>query len=68
VLRPGVVIQPDRFFVTGGEGGIIERVVARDARVLGQRESYDPATGTWDSHAPMPTPRHAVAAAWCQVA
>jgi len=63
----GVVIQPDRFFMTGGKSGIIERVVARDARVLGQRESYDPATSTWASHAPMPTPRHA-APAWCQVA
>jgi hypothetical protein len=25
-------------------------------------ESYDPNTDTWQSHAPMPTPRHAVGA------
>eukprot|EP01031_Cornospumella_fuschlensis_P053489 gene53489-65341_t len=57
-----MVIYRDRFFCMGGEGGIIERGVARDAKVFGQMESYDPATNTWQSHAPMPTPRHAVAA------
>lgn len=25
-------------------------------------ESYDPASDRWQSHAPMPTPRHAVGA------
>ena len=58
----GMVIYRDRFFCMGGEGGIIERGVARDAKVFGQMESYDPASNSWQSHAPMPTPRHAVAA------
>jgi N-acetylneuraminic acid mutarotase len=30
--------------------------------VFGQMESYDPQTNTWQSHAPMTTPRHAVGA------
>ena len=30
--------------------------------VFGQMESYDPASNTWQSHAAMPTPRHAVGA------
>lgn len=58
----GMVVYRDRFFCMGGEGGILERGVPRDAKVFGQMESYDPATNTWQSHAPMPTPRHAVAA------
>jgi N-acetylneuraminic acid mutarotase len=58
----GLVIYRGRFFCMGGEGGIIERGVARDAKVFGQMESYDPAADNWQSHAPMPTPRHAVAA------
>ena len=58
----GMVMYRDRFFCMGGEGGILERGVPRDAKVFGQMESYDPATNTWQSHAPMPTPRHAVAA------
>jgi len=58
----GMVIYRGRFFCMGGEGGIIERGQARDAKVFGQMESYDPATNSWQRHAPMPTPRHAVAA------
>jgi len=58
----GLVLYRGRFFAMGGEGGIIERGVARDAKVFGQMESYDPATDSWQQHAPMPTPRHAVAA------
>ncbi|RVT95999.1 galactose oxidase [Rhodovarius crocodyli] len=58
----GMVVYRGRFFCMGGEGGIIERGVSRDAKVFGQMESYDPATDSWQSHAPMPTPRHAVAA------
>ncbi|MCW8084839.1 Kelch repeat-containing protein [Sabulicella glaciei] len=58
----GMVIHKGRFYVMGGEGGILERGQARDAKVFGQMESYDPASDTWQSHAPMPTPRHAVAA------
>lgn len=58
----GMVVYRGRFFAMGGEGGIIEAGVARDAKVYGQMESYDPATDTWQSHAPMQTPRHAVAA------
>ncbi|MBR0656669.1 Kelch repeat-containing protein [Plastoroseomonas arctica] len=58
----GMVIYRDRFFCMGGEGGILENGVPRDAKVFGQMESYDPATNTWQKHAPMITPRHAVAA------
>jgi N-acetylneuraminic acid mutarotase len=58
----GMVVYRGRFFCMGGEGGIIERGKTLDAKVFGQMESYDPATNTWQSHAPMITPRHAVAA------
>ena len=58
----GMVIYRGRFYCMGGEGGIIENGVPRDAKVLGQMESYDPAGDSWQSHAPMRTPRHAVAA------
>lgn len=58
----GMVVHRGRFFCMGGEGGIIEAGQAREAKVFGQMESYDPATDTWQSHAPMITPRHAVAA------
>ena len=58
----GLVVYRGRFFAMGGEGGSIERGVTRNARVFGQMESYDPAADTWESHAPMPTPRHAVGA------
>jgi N-acetylneuraminic acid mutarotase len=58
----GMVVYRGRFFCMGGEGGIIERGRTLDAKVFGQMESYDPATNTWQSHAPMITPRHAVAA------
>ena len=56
----GLVIYRDRFFAMGGEGGIINR--PGQQKVFGQMESYDPKTDTWQSHAPMPTPRHAVGA------
>jgi hypothetical protein len=58
----GMVVHRGRFWVMGGEGGIIERGQAREAKVFGQMESYDPAADSWQHHAPMPTPRHAVAA------
>ncbi|WP_343074042.1 galactose oxidase [Microvirga zambiensis] len=58
----GMVIHEGRFFCMGGEGGIIERGQTTDAKVFGTMESYDPATDAWQSHAPMPTPRHAIAA------
>ncbi|MFC7553995.1 kelch repeat-containing protein [Pseudoroseomonas wenyumeiae] len=32
-------------------------------KVFGQLESYDPATDSWTSHAPMLTPRHGLGAA-----
>lgn len=31
-------------------------------RVYGQNESYDPASNSWESHAPMMTPRHGMGA------
>ncbi len=56
----GLVVYRDRFYAMGGEGGIINR--PGQQKVFGQMESYDPKTDTWQSHAPMPTPRHAVGA------
>jgi hypothetical protein len=56
----GLVVHRGRFYAMGGEGGIINR--PGQQTVFGQMESYDPATNTWQSHAPMPTPRHAVGA------
>lgn len=58
----GLVVYRDRLFAMGGEGGYLDRGVPRQAKVFGQMESYDPASDTWLAHAPMPTPRHAVAA------
>lgn len=58
----GLVVYRGRLFAMGGEGGILTGGVPRQAKVFGQMESYDPATDTWQHHAPMPTPRHAVAA------
>ncbi len=57
----GMTVLKNRLFCMGGEGGRIEQGRAIDAKVFGQMESYDPATDSWQSHAPMPTPRHAVA-------
>ena len=59
----GLALYRDRLFAMGGEGGVIEPARSRRRSVFGQMESYDPATDTWQSHAPMPTPRHAVGAA-----
>ena len=56
----GLVLYKDRFYAMGGEGGIINK--AGQQTVFGQMESYDPLTDSWLSHAPMPTPRHAVGA------
>lgn len=58
----GLVIYRDRLFAMGGEAGLVERGRITQAKVFGQMESYDPKADTWLSHAPMPTPRHAVAA------
>jgi hypothetical protein len=46
----------------GGEAGRIEQGRPIQAKVFGQMESYDPASDTWQQHAPMLTPRHAVGA------
>ncbi len=56
----GLVTYRGRYWAMGGEGGIIN--VPGQQKVFGQMESYDPTTDTWQSHAPMPTPRHAVGA------
>ena len=68
----GLVVYRDRFFAMGGEGGRLARGQILDARVFGEMESYDPKTDRWQSHAPMPTPRHSVGAAsvgdWIYVA
>jgi len=68
----GLVVYRDRFFAMGGEGGLLVRGQIRNAHVFGQMESYDPKSDSWQSHAPMPTPRHSVGAAtvddWIYVA
>jgi N-acetylneuraminic acid mutarotase len=68
----GLVVYRDRLFAMGGEGGILTGGIPRQAKVFGQMESYDPKTDTWQHHAPMTTPRHAVGAAaigdWIYVA
>ena len=56
----GLVIYRDRLFAMGGEGGIINR--PGQQTVFGQMESYDAVSDSWQAHAPMPTPRHAVGA------
>ncbi|GGF74361.1 hypothetical protein GCM10007301_37720 [Azorhizobium oxalatiphilum] len=58
----GLVIYKDRLFAMGGEAGSIVNGVPQQAKVFGQMESYDPKTDTWQQHAPMLTPRHAVGA------
>ncbi|MFE0752444.1 Kelch repeat-containing protein [Inquilinus sp. NPDC058860] len=58
----GLVVYRDRLFAMGGEAGILQEGVPRQAKVFGQMESYDPKTESWQRHAPMPTPRHAVGA------
>ena len=46
-----------------GETGIVAGGQITQANVFGQMESYDLLANFWQSHAPMPTPRHAVGAA-----
>jgi len=58
----GLVIYRDRLFAMGGESGLVREGKITQGKVFGQMESYDPKTDTWQSHAPMPTPRHAVGA------
>ena len=57
----GLVVYRNRFFAMGGETGqFVNRVLT--GQVHGQVESYDPATDSWQHHAPMPTPRHGMGA------
>lgn len=58
----GMVLDKGRMYCMGGEGGILQGGKAINAKIFGQMESYDPASDTWQSHAPMITPRHAVVA------
>lgn len=58
----GLVLLNGRFWAMGGETGRFENGTLTGT-VHGQMESYDPATDTWQSHAPMPTPRHGLGAA-----
>jgi len=58
----GLVVYRGRYFAMGGEGGFLVGGVPRQAKVFGQMESYDLAADTWQQHAPMTTPRHAVGA------
>ncbi|WP_159994646.1 kelch repeat-containing protein [Roseomonas sp. 18066] len=57
----GLVLLQGRFWAMGGETGRFEQGVLTGT-VHGQMESYDPATDSWQSHAPMPTPRHGLGA------
>jgi hypothetical protein len=57
----GLVILDDRFYAMGGEEGVWTNGQLA-GRVFGQMESYDPKTDTWQSHAPMLTPRHGLGA------
>jgi N-acetylneuraminic acid mutarotase len=59
----GLVLYRGRLFAMGGEAGVVANGRITQARVFGQMESYDPAADSWQHHAPMPTPRHAVGAA-----
>jgi N-acetylneuraminic acid mutarotase len=58
----GLVVHRGRHYAMGGEFGVGSGGQFVQSRVFGQMESYDPASDSWQSHAPMPTPRHAVAA------
>ncbi|MGM4990799.1 Kelch repeat-containing protein [Tardiphaga sp. 841_E9_N1_2] len=58
----GLVVYRDRLFAMGGESGVVQNGQLTQGKVYGQMESYDPASDTWQSHAPMLTPRHAVGA------
>lgn len=68
----GLVVYRGRFFAMGGESGLLTPRGIVQGKVFGQVESYDPATDSWQRHAAMPTPRHAVGAAligdWIYVA
>jgi N-acetylneuraminic acid mutarotase len=58
----GLVVYRGRLFAMGGETGVVNRGKITEPKVFGQMESYDAASDSWQSHAPMPTPRHAVGA------
>jgi N-acetylneuraminic acid mutarotase len=59
----GLVVYRDRLFAMGGEAGIsLGGGRFEQAKVFGQNESYDPVADSWQHHAPMATPRHAVGA------
>nr|WP_246704989.1 kelch repeat-containing protein [Rhizobium sp. SG570] len=56
----------------GGEQRDFDRNWQPHDKVFGQLESYDPTSDTWQSHAPMMTPRHGLGAValgdWIRVA
>jgi N-acetylneuraminic acid mutarotase len=68
----GMVLLRGRMWCFGGEERLFDARNRPIDRVLGSTESYDPATDSWMSHAPMPTPRHGLGAAlvgeWIHVA
>lgn len=57
----GLVVVNGRFWAMGGETGWYVNG-ALTGTVHGQMESYDPKADSWQSHAPMPTPRHGLGA------
>ena len=54
----GCGVIADRIIVVGGEGNRMS-----STGVFPQVEAYTPATDTWETLAPMPTPRHGMGAA-----
>ncbi|MDB4962827.1 MAG: kelch repeat-containing protein [Myxococcales bacterium] len=55
----GCGVSDDRIVVAGGEGN----PAAGSRGVFPQVEAYTPSQDTWETLAPMPTPRHGLAAA-----
>jgi N-acetylneuraminic acid mutarotase len=53
----GCGVVGGRLVVVGGEGA------ATATGVFSEVEAYDPASDSWESLTPMPTPRHGMAAA-----
>jgi N-acetylneuraminic acid mutarotase len=59
----GMAVLRGRFWCMGGEERLYDAQNRPIDRVIGTVESYDPATDSWQHHAPMPTPRHGLGAA-----
>jgi N-acetylneuraminic acid mutarotase len=60
----GIAVVQNKIYVIGGWArvGEVGPVGDRGVVVYGTNEVYDPATGTWETKAPMPTPREGLRA------